>query len=181
MKNNLLRKIIVTIIAIVAILVSQDGKLLQTGQASISVNHINLHGPYSVERVVDGDTMVLNLEGNNVKVRMLGIDTPESVHSDKSKNTKEGKQASKFVKDLLKDKNVYLEYDVAKEDKYGRTLAYVYLDDEKMMLNKLLIEKGLAVVMTIQPNSRYADLFYECQVKARKLKVGFWATGYFCD
>lgn len=140
---------------------------------------MELHGPYGIVRVVDGDTVVVDIDGANTKVRLLGIDTPESVHPSKKRNTQEGKQASDWVKNLLSGKTIYLEYDVGKTDRYGRTLAYVYLDDQTTMVNRLLLQNGLAQIMTIQPNSRYANEFHRLQVAARQEGKGFWKTGFF--
>ena len=67
-----------------------------------------------------------------------------------------------------------MEYDVSVTDRYDRVLAYVYLEDGKTMLNELLLEEGHAAVMTVQPNSRYADNFYELQRTAREKKKGIW-------
>jgi len=138
---------------------------------------------YDVVRVVDGDTIIVSIDGKEVKVRLIGVDTPESVHTDDSKNTAEGKEASEWTSDLLTGAKVYLEYDVDTEDDYGRTLAYVYIDDIDgggvIMVNRLLLENGLAQIMTIQPNSKYATEFYELQVAAREAKKGFWETGFF--
>ena len=140
---------------------------------------VALNGLYSVVRVVDGDTIIVDIDGEETRIRFIGVDTPESVNPDESKNTDEGKEASDWTKELLTNKSVYLEYDVDPQDDYGRTLAYVYLDDGKTMVNQLLLENGYAVTMTIQPNSKYADDFYNLQVAARKEKTGFWGTGFF--
>jgi len=137
---------------------------------------------YNVVRVVDGDTIIVSIDGEDVTVRLIGVDTPESVHTDDSKNTAEGKEASDWTSALLTDANVYLEYDVDTEDDFGRTLAYVYIDDIDgglVMVNRLLLENGLAQIMTIQPNSKYASEFYQLQVAAREAKKGFWETGFF--
>lgn len=147
--------------------------------ATVKSANVELDGPYKVVRVVDGDTIVVDIGGANVKIRLIGIDTPESVHPNKKRNTQEGKQASDWAKKLLAGKNVYLEYDVGKTDRYGRTLAYVYLDDQKTMVNRLLLQNGLAQIMTIQPNSRYANEFHRLQVAARQEGKGFWKTGFF--
>ena len=140
-----------------------------------------LYGPYTVMRIVDGDTIVVDIDGEDTKVRFIGVDTPESVSPDESKNTQEGIEASEWTKELLSDVSVYLEYDVSQYDKYNRTLAYVYLDDGVTMVQRLLLENGIAQIMTIQPNSKYADEFYQLQVSARESQIGFWGTEVFGD
>lgn len=148
---------------------------------SVALSEKVLSGPYDVVRVVDGDTAIIAINGEDTRVRFIGVDTPESVNPDESKNTPEGKEASDFTKELLTGKTVCLEYDVQLTDDYGRTLAYIYLDDGATMVQTLLLEKGLATTMTVQPNSKYASLFYDTMVTARENKVGFWATGFFAE
>jgi len=111
----------------------------------------NLQGPYKVVRVVDGDTIIVDLNGAEERVRLIGIDTPESVHPDKEKNVEYGQIASAFTKDMLEGKQVHLEFDVQERDQYGRLLAYVYLNGE--MFNKILLEQGHATVVTYPPMS----------------------------
>ncbi len=134
-------------------------------------------GPYNVVRVVDGDTIIVNIDGSETRVRFIGVDTPESVHTDSSRNVEEGITASDYTKNLLSEKSVYLEYDVGEHDKYGRTLAYVYTEDGTMV-NKLLLKEGLAKIMTIQPNVKYAEEFLSIQNRAQEDECGFWAD-YF--
>lgn len=134
----------------------------------------NVFGPYLVERVVDGDTFIAIIDGKSEKIRLLGVDAPESVHPDQRRNTEAGKEVSEYVKNLLKNKRIYLEYDVSIVDQYDRVLAYVYLEDGKTMLNEFLLEEGYAAVMTVQPNNRYTDHFYELQKKAQEEKKGIW-------
>ena len=86
----------------------------------------------TVIRVIDGDTYELEISGEKQKVRLIGVDTPESVApSDyRTENTEEGKEVSQIVKEKFQDiDTVYVEYDVSPTDKYGRTLAYVYFED----------------------------------------------------
>jgi len=144
----------------------------------LSLDNPELYGPYKVERVVDGDTIVVRIDNSKVKVRLIGINTPESVHSDETKNTKEGVEASDYLKSIITEK-VYLEYDVEPVDQYGRTMAYVYLDDGKTMIERVMLAEGLATTMTVQPNSKYADELYNIQVEARESGTGFWGTGFF--
>lgn len=110
-------------------------------------------------RVVDGDTIMVIYNNEETKVRLIGIDTPESVHSDQSKNTTEGIIASNYTKKLLQDVNkVGLEFDVDKFDIYNRLLAYVYLEDGTM-LNYHLLENGYAQIMTYPPNTKHLKYF----------------------
>lgn len=137
-----------------------------------------LHGPYAVERVVDGDTIyIINDAAEGEKVRLIGIDTPESVHADEAKNSDAGLVASAFTKELLTGQSVWLEYDIDHKDQYGRTLAYVYIEDgtSTTMVQELLLYHGLAQTMTIQPNSKYASRFVEIQREAQQACRGFWA------
>ena len=129
-------------------------------------------------KCVDGDTFKINYNGTVTKVRLIGVDTPESVSSNKSKNNKYGVEASNYTKERLEGQTVYLEFDVQKTDKYGRLLAYVYLEDGTMY-NKELLEKGYAQIATYPPNVKYVDEFTQIQKQAKENKVGFWAEDVF--
>lgn len=130
------------------------------------------------ERVVDGDTIVVLLNGEDVKIRFIGIDTPESVASDDSRNCDEGREASNYTKSLfMPGESVFLEYDEEKTDKYGRTLAYVYFHDGTMIQDVLLSE-GYAKLYTVWPNTMYAEHFEEIQNEAQIQCKGFWANYY---
>jgi len=124
---------------------------------------------YTVKRVVDGDTFIID---TGKRVRMIGIDTPESVKPN-SPVEPYGKEASEFAKKVLEGKRVKLEFDVQKKDKYGRLLAYVYLEDGTFV-NALLVKEGYAKIMTIPPNIRYAEDFLELQEQARRENKGLW-------
>lgn len=141
---------------------------------------------YTVEYVIDGDTFIVSMDGYSTKIRLIGVDTPESVASDAylqssgKENTVEGKEASNFTTDLITGETVYLEYDTDKTDKYGRTLAYVYLDENKeTMLQDVLLEKGLACTLTVKPNTKYAAHFAEIEAQAKENGAGFWGTGFW--
>ena len=120
----------------------------------------NLYGPYEVIRVIDGDTIVVNIDHTHTTIRLIGIDTPESVNPDESLNCEAGEAASEFTRTLLNEQTVYLEYDQERYDPYDRTLAYVYLEDGRMV-NEILIQEGYADAMIIKPNIRHRDLFEE--------------------
>lgn len=133
----------------------------------------------TVIRVVDGDTIVVSIDNENVKVRLIGVDTPESVASqeylDKTgkQNTQEGKTASAFTKEVLSHCDaVYLQADEGDLDKYGRALRYVWIEVpseiskeeiEEKMLQGILLSNGYAKTMSIKPNVKYAETFSEIQ------------------
>lgn len=127
---------------------------------------------YKVVRIVDGDTIIVNMGSKNERVRLIGVNTPESVKPNASVQ-KYGKEASNFTKKLLEKKRVRLEFDIQERDKYYRLLAYVYLPDGKMV-NKILLQEGYAQVMTVPPNVKYQKEFIKLQRKAREEKKGLW-------
>ena len=136
--------------------------------------------------VIDGDTIwVINENDEKQKVRFIGVDTPESVHSNLSKNTEQGKIASNYTKsELKKDQIIYLEYDKEKIDKYGRTLAYIWLKNDidtnneenirKYMYNAKLLELGYANTMTVEPNTKNKAIFEKIKSEAKQKQAGFW-------
>ncbi len=145
-----------------------------------------------VQRVIDGDTFECLLEDKEeVKVRLIGVDTPESRPNPKlerdvqksSRSTEEiikmGKRAKEFTKSLLpRGSKVYLEFDVQRTDRYGRLLAYVWLSDGRM-LNEVLVREGYAQVYTIPPNVKYQERLLQAQRRAREEGKGFWGKGGF--
>jgi len=107
-----------------------------------------------------------------VTVRYIGIDTPETKHPTKEVEPY-GKEASEANRKLVDGKTVRLEFDVQEQDRYGRLLAYVYLEDGNFV-NAWLVENGYAVVMTIPPNVKHQELFLKLQREAREAKRGLW-------
>lgn len=135
-----------------------------------------------VIRVVDGDTYLLNIDGTETKVRLIGVDTPESVAPETydEENTEEGIMVSDIVKEKIKEGDILnIEYDVSKTDNYGRTLAYLYFSNG-VMVQDWLLSNGYAQVMTIQPNSKYADHFAELEQAAMSRGEGLW-SGIFAE
>lgn len=121
-------------------------------------------------RVVDGDTIVVDIEGSEYTVRLIGVNTPESVHPDSYKNTAEGVAASEYTKKLLANvETVYLEKDTSETDPYGRILRYVWLElpENKenineiatKMLNGILLLDKVAEPATYEPDTAYEEDF----------------------
>jgi len=123
---------------------------------------------YVATRVIDGDTIVID---NKKKIRLIGVDTPETVHPSKSVEYF-GKEATLFTKRICEGKIVRLEYDWQRYDKYGRTLAYVYLEDGTF-INAEIIKQGYGFVYTRFP-FKYIDEFREYQRKAMENGRGLW-------
>ena len=121
--------------------------------------------------IYDGDTVRAN---TGELIRLLGVDAPEM-------NWEEGepefyaREAFEYTKENLLGQLVYLEYDEVKEDKYGRTLAYLFLADGSFF-NEKLLEEGYARLLLIPPNLKYSDKLKEAEVEARNAGRGIWST-----
>jgi len=126
-----------------------------------------------VVSVVDGDTIQVCCIGwKREKVRYIGVDTRETHHPMRGVEPY-GMEAAEANRKLVDGKTVRLEFDVQQFDKYGRTLAYVYLEDGTFV-NAWLVENGYAMVMTIPPNVKYHELFLRLQWEAREARKGLW-------
>ena len=123
-----------------------------------------------VLRVIDGDTIEVQLHGTT-GIRLIGIDTPETVHPTEPVGCF-GLAASSFTKRMLEGQMVRLEYDVERSDHYGRTLAYVFVDG--LLFNRTLVARGYAQVTTYPPNEKYVDRFLTARRGAREANRGFW-------
>ena len=176
-RKKRIRFILIPILALIAILALVLFKTLYLDRAGkIEKDGIILEGPYRVLRVADGDTFTIKKDGKEVKVRLIGVDAPESAAPSYSgkENTKEGKIAADYLTRLISGKNVYLEYDLDTYDQYGRLLAYVYLSDQTTMLQEHLLSEGYVHIMTYQPNVKYVEQFLKLEQQARKDGKGFW-------
>ena len=126
-----------------------------------------------IVRVVDGDTVIV---APKVRVRLTGIDTPESVDPRKPVQCF-GVEASNFTKGLLPaDTPVTLVHDVQRLDRYGRTLAYVYRQADGMFVNLELVKQGYAQAYTVPPNVAHATQFVAAQAQARRGNRGLWSV-----
>lgn len=130
---------------------------------------------YKVTRVVDGDTLVVDINGTEEKVRLIGMNTPETVDPRKVVECF-GKEASNRMKELAQGKIVRLEGDDTQNarDVYGRLLEYVYLEDGEM-LNRKMIAEGYAYEYTYMTPYRYQKDFRDVQNIARVSVRGLWS------
>jgi micrococcal nuclease len=129
----------------------------------------------SVKRVIDGDTIVVVQGSKQEKVRLLGVDTPESVDPRKKVECF-SKEAALYLKDVSLGKEVKLQSDETQQlkDKYGRLLRYVFLEDGRM-LNLLLIQDGYAYEYTYDLPYTYQETFKKAQFQAMTEKKGLWS------
>lgn len=148
--------------------------------AAIVVIIQNIPSGVTVTRVIDGDTIEVKMSGETYKVRLIGINTPEST----TRVEPYGKEAAEFTKSQLLGKKVYLEKDVSETDKYGRLLRYVWLkkpseltDSEirTKMFNAILVLEGYAQAATYPPDVKYAEYFAKYEAEARESSRGLWA------
>jgi micrococcal nuclease len=126
--------------------------------------------------VVDGDTIDVSIDGHRERVRLIGIDTPETKKPDTPVQCF-GPEATAFITSLLPaDVALHLERDVVARDDYGRMLAYVYLANDGTFVNLTIISKGFARPLTIVPNSTHADEFVAAAHAAEADDIGLWAA-----
>jgi len=164
--------------------------VVAAGQWTVSQRKSSVSRPiaggelHRVAYVYDGDTIKLD---TGERVRLIGIDTPESHdnpklsrdierrHSSRKAQLAMGKKAAEFTRSLLQGQEVRLEFDVERLDRYQRSLAYVYLADGTFV-NEVIIRQGYAYPLTIPPNVRHADQFKEWFDEAREQNRGLWGA-----
>ena len=186
-----MRRILLAATGLVILVACSSHSVLLTRQAPATfAQEPGGYEEATVRRVVDGDTIDVLITGRVVgpgagltqigrtyRVRLLGIDTPETVKPGTPVQCY-GHQASAATGALLEDRKVRLVKDVEETDQYDRLLRYVYFGDE--MANARLVANGYAYVLTYPPNVRHAELFVSLARQARSGGVGLWASDS-CD
>jgi micrococcal nuclease len=129
----------------------------------------------TVTEVIDGDTIEVRIAGRTERVRLLGIDTPESVDPDRPVEC-HGPEAAAFTRDLLPPGTaVALERDEEPRDHFGRLLAYVFRLDDGVFVNEAIVAAGEAELLPIAPNDAYADQLAATADAARAAGAGLWS------
>lgn len=129
---------------------------------------------YPVLSVIDGDTVNITYEGKKTSVRLIGVDTPETVHPSKPIEPY-GKEAAAFLKNLLKEESVYLRFDREKTDKYDRLLAYLYRAPDGLFVNLEIVRQGYGRAYTEYPFKHMA-LFQHYGTRAEKIGKGLYGV-----
>ena len=128
-----------------------------------------------VVRVVDGDTIHVEVDGRREKVRYIGVDTPESVKPGTPVQCF-AKRASAFNQHLVAGRRVRLVPGAEARDRYGRLLAYVYRTSDGLFVNAALVRRGYAHTLTIPPNVAHAGEFRRLAASARRSGRGLWSA-----
>jgi micrococcal nuclease len=166
MGRGLTGSAMIVVVVLMAVLRPDFGSLLgadRGGEGGRATAH--------VVRVIDGDTIEVRIDGRSEDVRLIGVDTPETVKPGTPVQCF-GPQASHFTHNLLEGQRVRLVFGVEQRDIYGRLLAYVHLG--RRFVNALLIRRGLARTLTIPPNDRFAPLLRRLELRAARAGRGLW-------
>jgi len=126
-----------------------------------------------VTRVIDGDTIEVDIAGAIYKVRYIGIDTPE-LDDKEARLCDLAQEATRYNRQLVEGKTVRLEKDISETDQYGRLLRYVYIGDT--LVNAKLVRQGLAWAISYPPDTKYQDYLMELERQARQDGIGIWDT-----
>lgn len=198
MKSNIKQRIIIIIFAIMVgvgvpeLMTNYFGEGVKADDNGLAQEESNLEAVKFI-RTVDGDTIIVeDASGDQQRVRMIGIDTPESVAKEEERNNEYGVMASDYTKQLFSDADtVYLEYDIDDDDQYDRTLAYIWLQDvedtfdetniEKYMANAIIVKEGYGVAKRYEPTVAHDDKLQKLMNEARDDNTGLWQYQGFRD
>jgi micrococcal nuclease len=176
MRRDVLGSVVLLAVVVLLILRPWEGDASEDGPATTTA---------VVTRVVDGDTIEARIGGEIEDVRLIGVDTPETVKPGAPVECF-GPQASRFAHRLLEGRRVRLVFGVERRDDYGRLLAYVYLGaaeegdpgeaPQQRLVNAILARRGLARSLTIPPNDRFAPLLRRLELVAARAGRGLWGA-----
>jgi micrococcal nuclease len=127
-----------------------------------------------IAHVIDGDTVDIDINGRTERVRLIGVNTPETKHPTKPIECF-GPEASAYMTQLLpKGTTVRIERDVEARDRYGRMLLYLYLGSDNLFINLDLVARGYGTPMSIEPNTFHRNDFVRAAAQAEAANVGLW-------
>ena len=129
---------------------------------------------YQVIRIIDGDTVEIQYEGQPTSVQLIGVNAPEIVYPDKPPEAY-GEEAARFLQDFLLDDSIYLRFEETKRDKYDRLIAYIYRASDGIFVNLEIIREGYGRVDTRYP-FKHEETFTSYQSRARAAQKGLWGN-----
>jgi micrococcal nuclease len=128
----------------------------------------------TVLKVIDGDTVDIDIKGNTERVRLIGVNTPETKHPTKPIECF-GPEASEYLTQLLpKGTHVRIERDIEARDRYGRMLLYLYRESDNLFINLDLVSHGYGTPMSIEPNTFHRNDFVHAAALAETTNEGLW-------
>lgn len=155
---------------------SSPAVLGQQSESTSSATFLEGKTRGKIIKVVDGDTVEVEIDGKREKLRYIGVDTPETVDPRRGVQCF-GREASEENKRIVFGKEVYLEKDISDRDRFGRMLGYVYLkadDGSIIFINDHLVRQGFAKSLTYPPDVKYSERFRMAEQEAREGKRGLW-------
>lgn len=167
-KQRVLATLLLALLAIAFPTLERDLREVLSLYRSDPISHESLEAKVLVERVVDGDTVVIT---GGEKVRLIGVDAPESVKPHEKPECF-GMESSQYLKELVEGKEVMLQRDVSDRDRYGRLLRYVYL--EGTLLNELLVQEGYAREKSYPPDTTQKQQLESAEEEAQRDMKGLW-------
>ncbi len=156
------------------VLVGYIASGIGTSPMTYPVEDFSHDAAYPVLRVIDGDTVKIQYNGKPTTVRLIGVDTPETVHPQKPVE-RFGKEASAFTRNLLLGESVYLRFDTDRTDKYGRLLAYLYRAPDGLFVNLEIVRQGYGHAYT-RFIFKHMELFRHYERRAREASKGLWGN-----
>jgi micrococcal nuclease len=164
---------VLLLVAAIALLILGNGESDPEGRAGGGAVPREGIQRTTVERVVDGDTIEVGIDGRTEDVRYIGVDTPETVKPGAPVECY-GPQATEFNHELVEGETVRLRFDRELRDVYGRLLAYVYVGET--FVNAELVSGGYARTLEIEPNTSQAGLLSRLQSQAAAAGRGLWGS-----
>ena len=162
-----------SILCLILLITSCSKKNISSKQDPILSSKIK----YEVIRIVDGDTYeLIDTNGVKFKIRLIGVDTPETKHPRKGKEPY-GPESTAFAKRHLSDKTIKLKFEIDTFDRYNRVLAHVYL--KRNHFNLMLLDSGMAKTSFYKPNFEYKKVFTKAEKKAKSERIGLWGLKYY--
>jgi len=132
-----------------------------------------LHSLVPVTGVADGDTIHVLLDGREERLRLIGLDAPEIAHPATTAECY-GTASARFTQRSLEGRSVRLEFDVERQDRFGRLLAYVFHGGE--LFNEKLLAEGFAIERSYPPNLAHQEELQRAETDARHHRRGLWAA-----
>ncbi|MBP2014718.1 thermonuclease family protein [Anaerococcus degeneri] len=179
-------RIILALLFAVTLTSCQEIPKENINQDEFASNDLQIYQKAKVKYAVDGDTIWVDIDGKDEKVRFVGVNTPE-VAKDGEPAEFMADEAKDFTNKTIKNKEIYLEKDISDRDKYDRLLRYIWLekpvdnptlnDIETKTLNGILVKEGLAFANYYKPDIKYQEYLKKLEKSAQDNKKGIWSDG----